>query len=370
MGQTIVGLGDPKAVKRFSGTLLTDVGRKEIFTRKWEGKGENSKKPIMRLVDLEQAKGDQISFELSMALSMSPIEGDSTLHGKEENLSFFSDSVYIDQMRGGANCGGRMTRKRTLYDLRARAKTLSVDWWAQVQTQIKFMYLSGSRGTNTDWLFPTTYSSYANNALVAPDTNHLVYGGVATSKASLAATDTMTTLPIDRAVAYAGMMGGSGPAYSKVPQIQPNDVEGEELFLMIMDEWQAFNLRRNTTTNDWADIQKAMAMALGNKSEFIKGGLGIWNGVSLHKHANCVRFTDYGAGSNVNATRALFLGRQAGIVAFGSPGDDLRFGWYEDTDDRGNQIIIDTEAMWGFKKTTFNGNDFGVMAIDTAATKP
>ena len=139
---------------------------------------------------------------------------------------------------------------------------------------------------------------------------------------------------------------------------------------MIMDPYQAFNLRRNTTTNDWADVQKAIATASGRDNEFIKGGLGIWNGVVLHKHANCVRFTDYGAASTVSATRALFLGRQAGIVAFGSPGNDLRFGWHEEMDDRGNQVIIDTNAMWGFEKATFNGNDYGVIAIDTAATRP
>ena len=373
MSMVVIGLGDPKAVKRFSGTLLTDVGRKEIFTRKWTGKGEASKKPIMQLVDLEKEKGDQISFDLTMAFSMQPIEGDNTIHGKEEGLNFYTQVIYIDQMRGGANCGGAMSRKRTLYDLRALAKTKSVDWWAQVQTQIKFMYLSGARGSNTDWLFPTTYTSFANNSLTSPDTNHIVYGGVATAFSStggIATTDTMSTLPIDRAVAYAAMMGGSGPAYSKVPQIQPNDVEGEEMFLLIMNPYQAFNLRRNTTTNDWADVTKAMAMATGRDNEFIKGGLGIWNGVVLHQHANVVQFTTAGVSSNVNAARALFLGRQAGVVAFGSPGGDLRFGWHEETDDRGNQIIINTNAMWGFEKATFNGNDYGVIAIDTAATRP
>ena len=68
----------------------------------------------------------------------------------------------------------------------------------------------------------------------------------------------MTTLPIDKAVAYAKAMGGGGPAYSEVPQIQPINQDGEEVFLMVMDQWQEFNLRRNTTSMDWADLQKAM----------------------------------------------------------------------------------------------------------------
>lgn len=140
------------------------------------------------------------------------------------------------------------------------------------------MYLSGSRGTNTEYLFPTTYTGFANNSLTSPDSSHIVYGGVATSKASLTATDTMSTLPIDRAVAYAEMMGGGGPAYSEVPQIQKCDVAGEMAFVILIDPYQAFNLRRNTTTNDWADVQKAIATAVGKETEFFKGGMGMWNG--------------------------------------------------------------------------------------------
>jgi N4-gp56 family major capsid protein len=301
---------------------------------------------------------------------MQPIEGDTELHGKEEGLSFYTDNVYIDQMRGGADCGGRMTRKRTLHDLRKIARARSIDWWARVFDEIIMMYLAGARGTNTEFVFPTTYSGYANNSLTSPDTNHIVYGGVATSKASLLVTDKLSTLPIDRAVAYAEMMGGGGPAYSEIPQIQKCEVDGEEVFLMVIDPYQKFDLRRNTTANDWADIQKAIATAVGKETPFIKGGVGMWNGVVIHSHPNIIRFTDYGSGSNVSASRALFCGMQAGVVAFGSPGQDLRFGWHEEERDNGNKVIITTHTIWGFKKVTFNGNDFGVMAIDTAATRP
>jgi N4-gp56 family major capsid protein len=370
MGQTIIGLNDAKAVKRYSGNLAVDVGRKGYFTRKFMGKGSVPTKPIWQLTDLEADSGEQITYDLSMQLNMQPIEGDRELHGKEEQLVFYTDVVYIDQMRGGADCGGRMTRKRTLHDLRQIARARSADWWARVFDEIIFMYLSGARGTNSEFVFPTTYTGFANNTLTAPDTNHIVYGGVATSKISVAATDTMSTLPIDRAVAYAEMMGGGGPAYSEVPQLQKCEIDGEELFLCLMDPYQAFNLRRNTTVNDWADIQKAIATSVGRESMFLKGGMGIWNGVVLHKHQNVIRFTDYGAGSNVNASRALFLGLQAGVLAFGSPGQDLRFGWHEEGRDNNNRVVISTHTIWGFKKVTFNGNDFGVMAIDTAATRP
>jgi hypothetical protein len=45
-------------------------------------------------------------------------------------------------MRGGVNAGGRMTRKRTLYDLREIAKRES-EYWARVFDELLFMYLLG-----------------------------------------------------------------------------------------------------------------------------------------------------------------------------------------------------------------------------------
>ena len=369
MGQTIVGLGDPKAVKRFSVGLAVDTARKGQWTRKWMGEGDKATKPIWKFNDLEQARGDQLSFDISMQINSRPIEGDDEARGKGEKLVFYTALVYIDQMRNVVSRGGEMTQKRTIHDLRKIARARASDWWGRTFDQIIFAYLSGSRGVNTDWTLDSTWSGRANNSLVSPDSSHIVYGGVATQKSDMTATDTMSTLPIDKAVAYAKMMGGGGPVYSEVPQIQPIDLDGEEVFLCVMSPYQAFNLRRNTNSMDWADIQKAIAMHSGKDNEFMKGGLGMWNRVCLQEHANVVTFSDYGTGA-IAAARALFCGIQAGVIVQGRPGAEMTFKWVEELHDGENQLDIYTSCIWGFVKTTFNSNDFGVMAIDTAATKP
>jgi hypothetical protein len=73
MAQTIIGLNDAKAVKRYSGNLAVDVGRKGYFTRKYMGKGEVPTRPIWQLTDLEADAGEQITFDLSMQLNMQPV---------------------------------------------------------------------------------------------------------------------------------------------------------------------------------------------------------------------------------------------------------------------------------------------------------
>lgn len=369
--KTIIGLNDAKAVKKYSGYLAVDVGRRSYFGKKFSGVGEDSMMPIQILPHLESDAGEQITYDLNMQLKMQPIEGDETLEGKEEDLKFYTDQVYIDQLRGGVNTGGRMTRKRTLHDLRKVARKRQAEWWARLFDELHFMYLAGARGMNADYIFPTTYTGFANNTFSAPDANHILYSGVATTKVGLAATDIMSLTTIDRLVAKAAMMGGGT---QELPQIQPIDINGEDHYCLVMTPWDEYNVRTNSATGQWLDIQKAAAAAEGRKNPIFKGALGMYNDVVLHKHKAVIRFDDYGAGANVTASRSLFMGTQAAVVAFGSPGTGLRYDWHEETRDNGNQAVISTSAICGIKKTTYSiggtATDFGLIAVDSAAADP
>ena len=373
MAKTLVGVGDAKAIKRYSAFLAVDVGRKSYFNKKFMGVGEGAQTPLQTLPHLENDAGDQISYDLVMQLKMKPIQGDANLRGNEEELKFYTDSLYIDQLRGGVNTGGKMSRKRTIHDMRAISRVRQSEWWARLFDETLFMYLSGARGINGDFIEDTSFTGYAGNAFVAPDSQHLIYGGDATSKATLDSADKITLGVIDKAVARAETMGGGTTG---IPSLQPCEIDGEPHFVLVMHPWQEYDLRTSSSTGQWLDIQKAAAGADGKANPIFKGGLGMYNNVVLHKHKGVIRFSDYGAANPgvVNAARALFLGRQAGVVAFGSPGTGLRFDWNEEMEDRGNQVVITTASIFGVKKTAFTidgvSRDFGVVAIDTACADP
>lgn len=371
MAKTVVGVGDAKAVQKYSAFLAVDVGRKSYFNKKFMGQGEEAQTPLQTLPHLEKDAGDEISYDLVMQLKMKPIQGDANLRGNEEDLKFYTDSLKIDQLRGGVNTGGKMSRKRTIHDMRKIARVRQSEWWARLFDETLFMYLSGMRGSNADFIEDTTFTGYAGNSFVAPDAAHILYGGDATSKATVDATDKMDLSLIDRAIAKADVMGGGTTG---IPSIQPVEIDGEPHFVLLMHPWQEYDLRTDTATGQWLDIQKAAAGAEGRNNPMFKGGLGMYNNVILHKHKAVIQGDDYGAGSNVDAARALFLGRQAGVVAFGSPGNGLRFGWTEEMEDRGNQIVITTDTIVGVKKTAYTidgtSRDFGVLSLDTAAADP
>lgn len=367
MARTIIGVNDARAVKKWSGNLALDTSLKSYFNKRFMAPGAEAEVPVQILTDLESDAGEEIKYDLLAELTMAPIEGEDTLEGNEEKQRFYTDSVYIDQARCGVNTGGRMTRKRTLHNLREKAKRQQSDWWARLFDELLFVYLSGARGINPNFLVPTGYTGRASNSLVTPDTNHQLYGGNATAFNNIDSADTMTLAAITNAFNRATVQGGG---ISGIPVMQPCKIDGAEVFVCVMHTWQEDDLRKSTATGDWLDLQKAAAGAEGRNSPLFKNSLGMHRGVILHSHKNAIRFNNAGAGLNVEAARALFMGAQAGVCAHGSPGTNLRFDWYEETRDNGDKVVISTSSIFGCKKTTFTtdagAQDFGVMAIDTA----
>ena len=360
MAANVIGVNDPKAVKKWGVDLSYETFTKSYFAKKFIGKNL----PIQKRDELIKSSGDKISYDLTAQLTGAGTEGDGTV--KHEGLAFYTDEVYVDQKRHGVDTGGKMSKQRILHDLRAVAKTLLSDWHSRYMDEQIQYYLSGARGI-TKGLEPITFTGRANNPLVAPTASHLVYGGSATSKATLAATDIITIGLIEKLTAKAETMNEE----SEASQIQPIMIGGEEHYVLQMHSYQAYDMRTNATAGEWMDIQKAAAGSTGDKSKIFKGSLGMINNVVLQKHPRNVRFDDYGAGSNVEAARALFLGQQAGVCAFGgaSKGGD-RVNWFEEMVNSGNDLQITVDMIYGVTKAQFNDMDYGVFAVDTAAAKP
>lgn len=362
-GPTTIAFGDPKAQKKWSGSLFLDTVKKSYWDRKFVSESDTA--IIQRLTDLESDAGDTIDFDLSVQLRNKPTSGDNRLEGKEENLRFFSDQVKIDQLRHGVSAGGKMSRKRTAHNLRRTARDRLSDYWSKYIDELNFIYLSGARGINEDFTEDTAYVGHAQNALQAPDAAHLIYGGDATAKNDLDVNDKMSKSVVEKATVKARTMRTTDPTTANM---MPVMINGEAHYVCLMNVFQEHDLRTADTTG-WIEIQKAAITAEGRNNPIFKGGLGMINNAVLHSHESAIRFKDYGSGSNVAAGRALFMGRQAGVVAYGSAGG-LRFTWSEETKDHGNEPVVAAGIIIGVKKTRFNEKDFGVISIDTAAKDP
>jgi N4-gp56 family major capsid protein len=371
--RSLIGVNDPQAVKKWASLMAVAINKSSYFARKFVGEGKDARLPIQRIDDLESGAGDEVTVDLLMPNNMEPIIGDETLDGKEAPLKYFTDRMRIDQVRGGQDLGSRMTKKRTLRNLRQDAKRVSTDWWKRLMDELYFIYLSGSRGTGSGYIWSASNPFFTVNALTAPDSMHQMYGGAATSKASLASTDTFKLRLIDKAVAKAETMGGDG---SDELSMIPVSIEGGDHYIALMHTFQFDSLKTDAGTGGWLDIQKAAAAAEGAKNPIFIGAQGMYNSVLLHKHRNVIRFSDYGAGANLPAARALFLGSQAAFVAYGDNETGTRYRWTEVSKDHENSVAIGTHAIMGVKKATYKSKDnntirdFGVIAMDTYCVDP
>lgn len=364
MTTTTFGVSSPQTVQKWATGLWIDQRQKSYFENKFIGTSNNS--VIQRLTDLESGAGDRVKFDLLVELRGTPTFGDDRVEGKEESLRYYQDEVFIDQVRKSVSAGGEMTRKRTVHDIRDNCKTQLSSYFAKFTDELIMMYLAGARGSNEDFKMPLGWTGHAGNLFQAPDADHILYGGSATSKATLTASDTMTRSVIERALNRAEMMQARNPDAANMVPVQ-NGSDGNYVLVMTPD--QEYNLRNANDAGNWLDVVKAMTAAEGKDSPIFKGGLGMIGGAVLHKHRSVIRFNDYGAGANVNAARALLLGRQAGVVAYGTSGG-MRYTWKEKMKDFDNEPTVAAGTIYGVKKTRFNGRDFGVLSIDTAAKDP
>lgn len=367
--QTKFGVNDPQEVKKWGTDLAVAINRESYFSSSMASESKRARTPIQVITDLEKDAGLEVTVDLLMPMSMEPVV-QAKLEGRGAPLKYFTDKLRIDQVRGAVGAGDRVTSKATLRNLREDAKIVMKDWWARLQDELHFIYLSGGFGNygGTGYLWTSTNAMFNVNAITAPDSQHLMYGGNATQKSDVGTDDGFDLRLIDRAVAKAETMGGDG---SNELSMVPVNVDGKKCYVVLCHTFQYDAMKANASTGQWLDIQKAAAAASGSNALLFKNSGGMYADCVIHKHRNVMRFNDYGGGS-VKAARALFLGSQAGELAYGSSGGaGTRYRWTEVMTDHEDQVEIGTHCIMGVKKSTYKSKDgavtrdFGVIALDT-----
>lgn len=365
MAQTTVATKSALAVQRYSSMLAVDIARDAYWNSKFMSSGKTPTMPIWRLTDLEKMRGVSVDFHLSMQLKGKPVQGNQKADGTAEALDNYTDLVYVDKLRKVVSAGSKNDQSKTMLELREIGRARQSEYMIRLFDETITMYLAGSRGSNDDFIEDTTFTGYAGNSFVAPDAKHQMFGGEATSQANMTADDKFGLKLIDQAIAKAKRQGGGTAG---IPKLQAPKVGGKKRFLCVIDPIQEFDLRREQGELGWAQLTKYLAMGSGQgESNFVKDALGIYRDVVIQVHEATIRFNNYGANANLNAARALFCGIQAAVLAMGQPGQANTFTWEEEWKDFNEVLEICTGTRWGVKKTTFNGYDFGVFAMDTAA---
>ena len=358
MSATEFALNDALAVQRWSTSLAYEAEKTQYF-RKFMGTSKDSM--IMVKEDLVKKAGEKITFALRMKLTGDAVEDDNILEGTsaEKSLDFYSDSIFINQRRFSVKTKGKMTEQRVPYNLRKEGRDASAIYWAEDFDEQIIMYLAGARGMDSTFHVALGYTGRAGNSFQTPDTSHVIYGGNASGLSDIDALDKMKLPIVEKLISKIETLD---------PMIQPFRVNGENKYVLLMHTWNAYDLRTSISQGDWLEIHKATD---GDKSLIYQNSLGEYAGIILHKHRNVIRFdSTTGCATGVTASRSLLLGAQAGVIAWGGDGGMSRFNWHEETDDRGNALVVSSGNIFGVKGSYYNSQWFGRIAVDSYCADP
>lgn len=351
MANTEYGVNHPLAVKHWSRRLFREA-LKQTYFRKFMSTDSNGL--VYVKTETQKDAGDRIRVGLRMQLNGDGILSDNTLEGNEEALVTYSDDVYIDQLRHAVRSAGRMSEQRVPFSVREEARVGLTDWWADRFDTAFFNHLAGA-AYQTDL-------RYAGSNTIVDATSTRIYraGGGADDPtvASATASNVMKLEYIDYAVEM---------AKTASPLIRPIRINGGEHFVMFLHPYQVTDLRTNTSTGQWLDIQKAaMQGGMVSKNPIFNGALGMYNNVILHESTR----VPYGLSTSSTqhySRRAIFCGAQALCMAFGQGYGDASMRWEEEFFDFKNQLGVAAGCIYGIKKSQFNSVDFGTIVVVTSA---
>ena len=254
-----------------------------------------------------------------------------------------------------------MSQQRVPFNIRDEALSGLRDWWTDRLDVAGFNQLCG----NTAQL---VVQFTGNQATTAPDTGtngHYLnaHSNTSTDDANLTSSDTYTLTLIDRAIER---------ARTNTPAIRPVKVDGKEYWVTFLHPYQVTDMRTNTATGQWLDIQKA-AMTGGeiDDNPIFDGALGVYNGAIIHSDYR-VSTGAAVASSTVAITtvrRAVLCGAQAGMIGFGRDNGPERYTWVEELFDYENELGVSAGLIFGLKKTVFNSLDFATIVTSSYAAQ-
>jgi N4-gp56 family major capsid protein len=282
---------------------------------------------IVELSDLEKAQGDQVTIGQIRELNGSGVSGDSIMEGNEEAPDTFDDAIVLDQERNAVRLNGAMSEQRAADGgLRGWAVQLLKRWMADKIDQDLFTALG---------------SSFTKS----------IYGGDATTTATIEAGDYMTLSLISKCVAY---------AKKATPKITGINQKGKMMWVIVVAIDQAYDLRERDAA--WSQAQRE-AMKRGEDNNLFKDAEGMWNGTVIHCHERVPISTTWGSGSNLNGASAFFMGAGAGSIAYAK-----RRIYNEKTFDYKNMVGFCVGSIYGVTKNVFNSADNAIVGVRTYRT--
>jgi N4-gp56 family major capsid protein len=360
MSTTSYGVNDALAVKLWSKKLAVEVSKATPIAPLI---GTSSNSIIQMKSETSKGKGDKVTFGLRKQLTGDGVTESQVLEGNEEALSTYSDSLVINELDNAVRVKneGTIDVQRVPFNLRDEAIAGLADWYADRMSMMFFIQACGYTAPTLSFEGRTVTLSgvhWGHNTPTAPTSGRIIRAGAQANDQSLTSADVFDLTLIDKAVEAAKVAN---------PKIRPVRVNGDSMYVMYLHPYQVTDLRTNTSTGQWLDIQKAAARR-GSDNPIFSGALGVYNNVVLREAEHVVTGVNASTSAQITTVRrAVLLGAQSCVCAFGMNKGPTRYTTVEKTFDYDRELGVAAKTILGMKKTVFDSSDFGTIVVSTYA---
>jgi len=346
--------------------------------------------------DFLKNQGDRITFGLRALLTGDGQGDDGTYTGNSEAMVYYSMNVDLHERGHSVQLNGNITEQSAYKKLRPDAMTSLREWSGIVDGEDIISALSGlvtkkhiagcRTGENATDASSVQIATVNQTSLTKGLTATRWFGGGQTVDGVIerVATDTLidsetTNLFGTDVIEYVHRMAvrtvdDSGNA---ITPLRPVIINGKSYYLMLIEPYQKKQLQADTK---WKAATHDALPRSPTKNWIFSGADGIWDGVviktvdKLHRRTGTGGITadEYFDTSSdpltngMTVARALFLGCQAGCLAWGKM--PVWKTGFEDPP-HNTKYTVHTDKVYGVKKSVFNSIDFGCICVDTAVKK-
>ena len=369
MATTQFSVNDPQTAKLYAGRVYQDIITGDGLINSMREAGI-----ITKQEDASRSAGDSVTFSLLKNQEGIGLIGDETATGQESALTYFTDTVLLNQIRYPVSIPnkGTISSQRVAYSMYEDAYRGLINWLQERHVLSVFYQLAGFNPTSFTW-GGQTYTGQKRlilqglNSPLSPSSDRVVYGGTSNSSDDDVASDNTATFKL------ADIDELEYTAETKQPYIKPlTYADGIKYHLYVHTSiWEQL-LQDTTSPIQYRDLfgnlmqsgksAGTMARSFDYSQTRVFRSDKLPNGVSSTGEVLS------------NVRRSVFVGQEACVAALGQgyqdgadsvPGFIIR----QETADIGQIIRLAINAIWGIKKIRFDGTDHGVITVSNYTAK-
>lgn len=339
---------------------ITHAAERQFIMRELVGSAGQEDSVFILQEELTKNAGDTIRMKFSPTREQAGYASNDTITGTEGTVEMSYDDMYINSIGFALGLTDQMAQQRLVTRLKALVAAKFPVLWKRYWERNIIHQMEGFTPANTNagliaagMPWASTKSIYAMsgmNAVVAVDANHTYYAGDNTTPEAVGADASlgMSTRWIEELELRAASQD-----YLDYPILPGPDGN----YLLIISPAARQDLRINSSAGQWQDITRARLEGgeAITKNHMFNPFLGTWSKTTIIVSDFLTRAVSSSdpAATVAHTKCALFLGAQAGCIAFGRGynGSD-HIDWKEQVADYRKWGCF-TDSIYGFKRTTF-----------------